>query len=73
VIKLGDGSEWGTAAEIAQRLGPGVSRAMIRFWVRDRRLTKVVVGPREVRYSVAEVSAVEAEVRRSGRGRGRPC
>ncbi len=71
MIKLGDGSEWGTAAECALRLGPGVSRAMVRFWVRDRGLTVVRVSAREVRYSLAEVSAVEAEVRGSGRGRAR--
>lgn len=71
MIRLGDGSEWGTAAEIAARLGPGVSRAMVRFWVRERKLTKIVVSARDVRYAWAEVSAAEADARKSGKGRPR--
>lgn len=71
MIKDAQGVEWGTAAQIAERLGQDVSRAMIRFWVRERGLVKIVVSRHMVVYSLAEVSAVEHEVRASGRGRKR--
>ncbi len=71
MIRLSDGTEWGTAAECAMRLGDGVSRAMVRFWVRERGLTVVRVGAREVRYLWSEVAEVEAAVRGSGKGRKR--
>lgn len=71
MIRLSDGTEWGTAAECALRLGPGVSRAMVRFWVRERGLTVIRISAREVRYNLAEVSEAEAQARGSGRGRPR--
>lgn len=66
-----DGAEWGTAGEIASRLGVGVTTAMVRWWVRDRGLHAARVGRRTIYYSLTEVSAVERETRVGGRGRRR--
>ncbi|WP_320069617.1 hypothetical protein [Micromonospora sp. RTGN7] len=61
-----DGREWGTAVQLAERLGPDVTEAMVRRW-RDRKGLTTVEG-----YSpLDEAAAIEATVRRSPRGRPR--
>ena len=63
------GREWGTAAEIAARLGPDVTEAMVRRW-RDRAgLTTVRAG--SVAYSPLDEAAEIEHAKRVG-GRGRP-
>lgn len=65
-----DGAEWGTAAEVARRLGPDVTVAMVRNWSRRDGLTAVRSG-RHVLYPLAHAAAIEAAKRRSTRGRPR--
>lgn len=61
-----DGRDWGTAAEIAARLGPDVTPAMVRRW-RDRKGLTTHAG-----YSpLDEAAAIEHATRTSTRGRPR--
>ncbi|GHJ11202.1 hypothetical protein TPA0907_55690 [Micromonospora humidisoli] len=61
-----NGREWGTPADLAERLGPDVTPAMIRRW-RDRKGLTTVQG-----YSpIDEAAAIELATRTSTRGRPR--
>jgi hypothetical protein len=69
-----DGVEYGTAAEIAAQLGADVTPAMVRNWARrDGLVAYRLPGARrgEVRYPLPDAARIEAEKRRSGRGRAR--
>ena len=60
------GREWGTAAEIAARLGPDITPAMVRRWHDRKGLTRTAGL-----YPLDEATAIEAATRRSTRGRPR--
>ncbi|MCX4474826.1 hypothetical protein OOK41_31695 [Micromonospora sp. NBC_01655] len=61
-----EGREWGTAEQLAERLGPDVTVAMVRRW-RDRKGLAVRAG-----YSpLDEAAAIEHATRTSARGRPR--
>lgn len=64
------GREYGTAAEIAHRLGPDVTEAMVRRW-RDRDgLDAITLG--RMAYSPLDRAAeIEANKRVGGKGRRR--
>lgn len=65
-----DGREWGTAAELAARLGPDVTEAMIRRW-RDRDgLAEARVG-RTVYSPLDQAAQIERDKRVAGHGRPR--
>lgn len=70
-----DGKEWGSAAEIAEALGPDVTVTTVRWWARNDGLTAVRyrddAGRPRVRYPYDEAAAIEAAKRLSGRGRPR--
>ena len=74
MIRAG-GREYGTAAEIAEALGPDVTEAMVRNWARRDGLVRVrMAGPDgrpEVRYPLDQAAQIEAAKRKSGRGRPR--
>jgi hypothetical protein len=64
------GREWGTAAELAARLGPDVTPAMVYRW-RDRdRLATVRVG-RTVYSPLDQAAELERDKRVAGHGRPR--
>lgn len=65
-----DGREYGTAAEIAARLGPDVTVAMIRNWAARDDLGGHRAG-RTVYYPLDQAAAIEAAKRTTGRGRPR--
>lgn len=61
-----DGREWGTPEQLADRLGPDVTAAMVRRW-RDRKGLTVRAG-----YSpLDEAAEIELATRTSPRGRPR--
>lgn len=61
-----DGREWGTPDQIAARLGPDITAAMVRRW-RDRKGLTTRAG-----YSpLDEAAAIELATRTSARGRPR--
>ncbi|NBE80327.1 hypothetical protein [Micromonospora rubida] len=61
-----DGREWGTVEQLAERLGPDITPAMVRRW-RDRKGLTTRAG-----YSpLDEAAAIEHAVRTSPRGRPR--
>jgi ribosomal protein S24E len=64
------GAEWGTAAELADRLGPDVTEAMIRRW-RDRDGLRTVEVGRKVYSPLAQAAQIERDKRLSGTGRPR--
>ncbi|RKN38463.1 hypothetical protein [Micromonospora endolithica] len=64
------GRDWGTAAEIAARLGPDVTDRMVINWRRRDGLTVHRVG-RAVYSPLDQAAAIEAAKRRSTRGRRR--
>ncbi|RLK13312.1 hypothetical protein DER29_4330 [Micromonospora sp. M71_S20] len=66
------GRYWGTAAQVAERLGPDVSVAMVRNWHQRDGLTAHHVG-RTVYYAVNEAARIERDKRIGGRGRQRRC
>lgn len=61
-----DGREWGTPAQLAARLGPDVTPAMIRRW-RDRKGLTTTAGLSPL----DEAAAIERDTRTSTRGRPR--
>ena len=67
--------QWGTAAEIAEALGPDVTATTVRWWARNDGLTAIRhrddAGRPRVRYPLDEAAAIEAAKRMSGRGRPR--
>jgi hypothetical protein len=65
-----NGVEYGTADEIAIRLGGDVTTDMVRKWAARRLLPRVTVG-RTVYLPYAEAATVERDVRLGGRGRPR--
>ncbi|GAB7039718.1 MULTISPECIES: hypothetical protein [Catenuloplanes] len=69
------GDEWGTAQEIAGRLGADVTVAMIRNWARRDGLSNVELtcddGKRRTHYSLNQAARIEAKKDSSGRGRPR--
>jgi hypothetical protein len=60
------GRYWGTDREIANALGPDIQPATVRRWHDRKGLTKI-----EGRYPLDEAATIEAQVRRSTRGRPR--
>ncbi|WP_431976165.1 hypothetical protein [Micromonospora haikouensis] len=72
---LHDGDRWGTAAQIAARLGPDVTPAMIRNWATRDGLPKARMhdahGRPQVRYPLAKAIDIEATKYLSKRGRPR--
>ncbi|HEX5543630.1 MAG TPA: hypothetical protein VFX60_19105 [Micromonospora sp.] len=69
------GREWDTGANIAHRLGGGVTASMVRDWARHqgltrRRITDDAGRPRVV-YVVEEAAVINRDVQARGRGRGR--
>ncbi|MFI5852280.1 hypothetical protein ACIA7R_31395 [Micromonospora chalcea] len=60
------GREWGTPTQLAARLGPDITPAMVRRWRERKNLTTVDgLSPLD------EAATIEAAVRRSTRGRPR--
>jgi hypothetical protein len=69
VIRIGE-QEWGTAADLAARLGPDVTEAMIYRW-RDRDgLITARVG-RKVYSPLDQAAELERDKRVAGHGRPR--
>lgn len=70
-----DGRTYGTAAEIAEALGPDITPAAVRKWAtRDglpRTRMRDANGRPEVRYPLAEAAIIERDKRLSTRGRKR--
>ncbi|MDR7278922.1 hypothetical protein [Catenuloplanes atrovinosus] len=69
------GEEWGTAAEVANRLGDDVTVAMIRNWSRRDGLSSATVtganGRPAVHYPLRIAAEIERAKRQGGRGRRR--
>jgi hypothetical protein len=65
-----DGVEYGSAAEIAARLGPGVTPTMVRNWHRRDGLKAHRIG-RAVYFELGQAAAIERDKRASTRGRPR--
>lgn len=65
-----DGREYGTAAEIAHRLGPDVTQAMVRNWSQRDGLARHRDG-RTVYYALDQAASIEAAKRHTTRGRPR--
>jgi hypothetical protein len=72
-----DGVPWGTAAEIAEHLGHGVTAAAVRAWVRRDGLPAVrlpdACGRPRVRHPLPAAATIERAKRHAGRGRKRPA
>ncbi|MGC4769215.1 hypothetical protein ACLQ25_09570 [Micromonospora sp. DT44] len=64
------GREYGTAAEIAARLGPDVTVAMVRNWAQRDGLERHPIG-RTVYHPLDQAASIEAAKRQSPRGRHR--
>lgn len=64
------GREWGTAAELAARLGPDVSPAMVRRW-RDRDALAVIRVGRTVYSPLDQAAQIERDKRHVSTGRPR--
>ncbi len=64
------GVEYGTAAQLAARLGPDVTVAMVRNWQQRDGLTRVRIGGR-VYSPLPEAAAIELAKRDATRGRPR--
>jgi hypothetical protein len=69
VIRI-HGCEWGTAAELAARLGPDVTEAMIRRW-RDRDSLATARVGRTVYSPLDQAAELERDKRVAGHGRPR--
>ncbi len=69
------GIRWGTAAELAQHLGHGVTAAAIRNWARRDGLTSARMtdddGRPQVRYPLDQAAAIDRAKRHAKRGRSR--
>ncbi|WBB73250.1 hypothetical protein O7602_26790 [Micromonospora sp. WMMD1128] len=71
------GREWGTAAQLAARLGPDITVAMIRNWANPKREANPLsrrYDRRGVYYPLDEAAAMESAKRKSKEetGKGRP-
>lgn len=64
------GREYGTAAEIAHRLGGDVTVGMVRNWAARDGLEAIRVG-RTVYYPLGQAAAIERDKRLTKRGRPR--
>lgn len=64
------GREWGTAAQLAARLGPDITQRMIVNWRRRDGLECQQVG-RTVYSPLDQAADIEAAKRHAGRGRRR--
>jgi hypothetical protein len=69
------GEEWGTAREVADRIGQGVTEDAVRWWGRDKGLAKARTtddeGKPQVRYMVSQAVRIDVAIRTEGRGRRR--
>lgn len=65
-----EGREYGTAAEIAHRLGPDVTKHMVRNWSQRDGLARHRDG-RTVYYALDQAEAIEYAKRATTRGRRR--
>ena len=67
------GEWWGTAQEVSDHIGHGVTEDMVRWWGRNDGLARVRMvdgqGRPQVRYLVSQ--AVRIEVAKTARQRGR--
>lgn len=70
-----EGREWGTATEIAARLGRDVTAAMVRNWGQRDGLLRVRMigddGRPEVRHPLDQAATIERDKRLAKRGRPR--
>ncbi len=70
-----EGEWWGTAAQVADHLGGGVTAAMLRNWAARDGLPKVRSvdrdGRPQVRYPLAHAARIDREKRHAKRGRSR--
>lgn len=71
----GPGGDWGTAAEIAERLGTDVTVDMVRWWARAKGLARAKVetdsGRVSVHYPFDQAAKIERDIRLEGLGRPR--
>lgn len=69
------GERWGTAAEIAEHLGHGVTEAAVRAWARRDGLPAIKMpdahGRPRVCHPVPAAATIERAKRQAGRGRKR--
>ncbi len=69
------GEWWGTAAQIAQHLGHGVTDDMVRRWAARDGLASVRlvdgIGRPQVRYLLGQAQSIDRQKRHSGLGRRR--
>ncbi|XVU25790.1 hypothetical protein ACQPZJ_01660 [Actinoplanes sp. CA-054009] len=69
------GEDWGTAAEIAEHIGQGVTAAAVRRWAQRDGLASVrmqdAAGRPQVRYMVGQAVRIDKAKRHGGRGRRR--
>lgn len=69
------GEWWGTAAEIADQIGQGVTGATVRRWADRDGLTAVrsvnAAGRLQVRYPLGQAVVIDRVKRHAGRGRPR--
>lgn len=66
-----DGVEYGHAAEVAARLGPDVTPAMVRAWGRRGRLDRHVDTQGGVWFRLDQAATAERDARQAARGRPR--
>ncbi len=66
------GEWWGTAAQIAQHLGHGVTPDMVRKWAARRGLANARLtddnGRPQRRYLLAQAQRIDRQIRHEGRG-----
>jgi hypothetical protein len=69
------GECWGTAKEIADHIGQGLTEGAVYWWGRGKGLAKVRTtdddGRPQVRYSLRQAIEIDMRVRAEGRGRKR--
>ena len=65
------GHEYGTAAQVAARLGPDITTAMVRRWADRGRVDRHKLADGGALFRVDQAAAEERRTRTSGRGRPR--
>ncbi len=69
------GQWWGTAAEVAEQIGHGLTEDNVRRWAARHDLDSFRVkgtdGRRQVWYSLGQAVAIDRQKRHAGRGRRR--